>query len=214
MLETQAPLLREKHSVLADRRNVLLFNPVARENGFWIGIEDVVDVRHPLRRKPVNGGVADALVKLCPVLRHAEPPRQEIEEIVDRPGDDDVEVKKEHVAFEVMQRLLPKRELAPRRPRNAFGEIDWWQWLNFYSRIGTRRVIREADEARFPRRVPPDHRCKTVEVVGTVLLSPLDANDGLHGSAFHIRTGGIRVLRTGEGLFETATEELIVNSKR
>ena len=48
----------------------------------------------------------------------------EVEEGINRSGDYNIEIKKQNVAFEIVKRILPERQLPPRRRKFARGQVD------------------------------------------------------------------------------------------
>src|SRR5262249_15250524 len=135
-------------------------------------------------RKAVDRGIADPQLRFRPVLGHAVTTGLKIKELVERSGDDDIEVEKQHVSLQIEQGSLPHRDLAPAQPLHARGNIDRRQRSGFDTRLDALRSVGKADSARRPQGVAADHGSQFVDIVDAVARAPLHADDALLLHAF------------------------------
>ncbi|WP_439648594.1 alpha/beta hydrolase [Hydrogenophaga flava] len=190
-LEAAAPLLGPVAELALARqveRDELLLVAHRRDRGGVIVLEVLQRVGVRANGVEVARGVARAIL-LVPFLDHDELALL-LEERVQAVQDDDVQVQEQGAALQVVQRVGERGQLEPavtEGPGFALVELveaDHGDGLDFDGGVDAGAVIGQADKTERPVQVAADHAVQLVDVLGAVLLAPLDAQhiDRLHES--------------------------------
>ena len=113
-----------------------------------------------------------------------------VEERIERPGHQNVEVEEQDVLVEPAEVGGPERKLAPGSRLQAGRKPDRRDRLRFNLRIQPLHRIREGDKTGWAHHVPHHGAIEPVHVIGTVFRPPSDADHGLHRVARPCRDAG------------------------
>ncbi len=107
MLETCAPKPWPENHVLYFATDIKLLDPVLAEPFFGIGLEIVIDRGERPNGPAKSACVTNAGAHLGPVFDHAKSTGFIIEHRVERARNNKVQIEKEAVTFQIMQRRFP-----------------------------------------------------------------------------------------------------------